>query len=66
MLLEEGRRERTISVSIFVEAEPLHSDQLKNPQGKDSSPMKHLNTSILAQALAWLTDSLFPDSASAL
>lgn len=65
-MLEEGGMERSISVFTFVEAEPLHSDQVKNPQGKDSNAKKCPNTSLLAEALAWLTDSLFPDSASVL
>lgn len=42
-MLEEERRESSISVSSFVETEPLHSDRLKNPQGKDSNAKKHVN-----------------------
>lgn len=54
-MLEEGRRESSISVSSFVETEPLHSDRLKNPQGKDSNAKKRVNTQAyrLRHLLGW-------------
>lgn len=46
LLFEEGRR--SVSVPVFIEPKLLHSDQLKNPQSKDSNCKKNINRSILS------------------